>query len=95
VVTQGTCGNVPGNNRTDTFGFEDASVSGTTAAISLNTSTNNGRQPPDVWTMFFTFTGALNGTELAGTLTIAQEIGGPAGTPQNSRGSIIHSIALR
>jgi autotransporter translocation and assembly factor TamB len=94
----GSIGPRPGGR--DSFGTDgDATVGGTAGALTFDARQSNNFTESNgasgVNSYIFTFTGALNGSEITGTLTIRREIGGPIGTAGNGVGTIAYNVTLR
>ncbi len=105
-VVYGTysCGNpaagAPQPGDRDAFGIEAARLTGTPANFTFSQDTSN-RFPPSgafaggINAYSFSFTGAFNGAEITGLLTVTRTISddSPDGAP--SRGTIVYNVTLR
>ena len=99
-----SCGNpaqgAPQPGDRDSFGTGGARLNGSAASFTFNKDESN-RFPPSgqfsggINAYSFAFTGAFNGTEITGTLTVTRTITDDSNTSAPGRGTIVYNVTLR
>jgi hypothetical protein len=100
ATAQGTINLVPGPctpSTTDGFGFPNTPLNGTAANLTFSTNASNrfsGAAGSGINSYDFTFTGALGGDQISGTLKVARTITNDVGLPPGT-GSVTYNVTLR
>ena len=99
-----SCGNpaagAPQPGDRDSFGIEDARVTGSASSVTFSQETSNrfpamGQFSSGINAYSFAFTGSFNGTEITGILTVTRTITDDSNQSAPGRGTITYSVTLR
>ena len=98
---QGTIALVPGPctpSTTDSFGFSTAPLGGTPGTLTFTANASNRFSGPagsGVNAYAYSFTGALAGGQITGTLTVNRTITNDLAPNQTGTGSVVYNVTLR